>query len=245
MAGDWIKIEMETPDKPEVVNMAAILRMDQDAVTGKLFRIWTWADRNSIDGEAMPITCAFLDRLTTKRGFSAAMRQVGWLAGEDGNLTFPGFYRHNGITAKARAESNRRMANTRERRQFGCGNVALKEQPNPQPEKRKEEIDKVSLTQSERAHEIPTDGQVKSYAASAPVPISEACAVAFYDTQEASGWITKHGHSIADWRAALRRYASMWNENEKGKTPPGNKPEHRQAKAATEYPEPKTKLPRL
>jgi ABC-type uncharacterized transport system fused permease/ATPase subunit len=87
---------------------------------------------------------------------------------------------------------------------------------------------------------------VTAYAASAPVPITDACAVAFHDSQQAAGWITKHGHSIADWRAALRRYASMWNENEKSKPgPSGHKPDHRQSKAATEYPEPKPKLPRL
>ena len=103
----------------------------------------------------------------------------------------------------------------------------------------------VSITQNGRAHEIPTVEEAKAYAASAPVPITEACAVAFHDTQQAAGWITRHGHSIADWRAALRRYASVWNENEKSKPANGHKADHRQQKAATEYPEPKPKLPRL
>ncbi|WP_193211440.1 hypothetical protein [Luteolibacter marinus] len=67
---------------------------------------------------------------------------------------------------------------------------------------------------------IPTVDEVKRYAASAPVPISEACAVAFHDTQQAEGWITRNGHPIADWRAALRRYASRWNEYEKSKGAP-------------------------
>jgi hypothetical protein len=103
----------------------------------------------------------------------------------------------------------------------------------------------VNNTHNGRAHEIPTAEQVTAYAASAPVPITEACAVAFHDTQQAHGWITKHGHSIADWRAALRRYASAWNENEKSKGANGHKTDHRKEKATTEYPEPKTKLPRL
>lgn len=105
------------------------------------------------------------------------------------------------------------------------------------------EVEIEVISQSAGAHETPDLESVKSYAHSAPVPISEACAIAFHDTQEAHGWITKHGHSIADWRAALRRYASLWNENEKSKPP--SKTEHRQAKASTEYPEPKLKLPRL
>lgn len=107
------------------------------------------------------------------------------------------------------------------------------------PEARSQNI----VIDTQRAHEIPTLEQVKTYAASAPSPITEACTMAFHDTQQAAGWITKHGHSIADWRAALRRYASVWNENEKSK--PGPRTDHRQAKAATEYPEPKPMLPRL
>jgi len=152
MAADWIKLEMTTPDKPEVVTLAAALRLDQDAVLGKLVRVWIWADQNSVRGDAMAITSAFLDRLTGKRGFAAALRAVGWLAGQDGALTFPSFTRHNGITAKARAESNRRMARSRGGRdgppdgddfvapppqpalRIGHTIVAEKAQQKPQPE---------------------------------------------------------------------------------------------------------------
>jgi len=103
----------------------------------------------------------------------------------------------------------------------------------------KEKGREVNYTQM---HAIPSLAEVKAYAGSAPVPISEACAVAFHDTQEAAGWITRHGHSIADWRAALRRYASHWNEHEKSKTPPKNtRPTHRQG----EFPEPPPDLPSL
>lgn len=105
------------------------------------------------------------------------------------------------------------------------------------------ELEVISL--NARAHEIPSVAQVKAYAASSPTPISEICAIAFHDTQEAAGWITKHGHSIADWRAALRRYASLWNENEKSHRLNGTKPDHRQQRAANEYPEPKIQPRRL
>ena len=145
MAGDWIKIEMETPDKPEVVNMAAQLRLDQDAVTGKLFRIWTWADRNSVSGDGMPITAAFLDRLTNKKGFANAMRAVGWLMGDDGNLTFPGFSRHNGTTAKARAQNNRRVADHRGCNSPSVTNVTVGPLQKALPEKRREDKEDTPL----------------------------------------------------------------------------------------------------
>jgi len=109
MAGDWIKIEQTTPDKPEIIRMAELLKLDSDSVVGKLVRIWVWADLNSVDGNAITVTEAFLDKLTHKRGFAAAMRVVGWLAGDEGALNFPGFERHNGKSAKARAGTKNRV----------------------------------------------------------------------------------------------------------------------------------------
>jgi hypothetical protein len=146
MAGDWIKLEHTTPDKPEVVSMAARLKIDQDAVVGKLVRIWAWADQNSVDGSSVPVTDAFIDRLANKKGFAAAMRATCWLSGESCALTFTDFGRHNGSTAKARAESNRRMAKSRagaktgeQKRNTSDDIVADFPQQKPQPEKRREE----------------------------------------------------------------------------------------------------------
>lgn len=95
-----------------------------------------------------------------------------------------------------------------------------------------------------RACEVPTVGAVREYAASAPVPISPECATAFFDSAQAEGWVGKSGRPIVDWRAAMRRYASRWNEIEKAKPPTRA---HREDKAAREYPEPQHKsipLPR-
>lgn len=111
MAGYWIKFEQATPDKPEVVRMATLLNIDQDEVVGKLLRVWIWADLNSIPGEKVCVTDAFLDRLVSKKRFAFAMRKVGWLTGEEGALNFPNFQRHNGESAKKRAlDSVRKMS---------------------------------------------------------------------------------------------------------------------------------------
>lgn len=111
----WIKIETTTPDKPEVIAMATRLRMkDPDTVTGKLVRLWVWADANSVDGHEISITRAFVDRLTACKGFAAAMEAVGWLTGKDGLLSFPGFDRHNGESAKRRAGEARKKQKQRE-----------------------------------------------------------------------------------------------------------------------------------
>jgi hypothetical protein len=54
---------------------------------------------------------------------------------------------------------------------------------------------------------------VHKYAASLPIPAPSEASLAFFDSMEGAGWITKHGHPIADWRAVFRRWLSSWNEN--------------------------------
>jgi hypothetical protein len=139
MAGDWIKIEHTTPDKPEVVTMADLIGIDQDAVTGKLLRLWIWVDQQSVDGNAVSVTNSFLDRLVFCPGFAAAMRKVGWIEGRDSALTFPDLDRHNGQTAKQRAASNRRVAKSRSCNAPAVTNVTLPPLQKPLPEKRREE----------------------------------------------------------------------------------------------------------
>ncbi len=134
----WIKVEHTTPDKPEVIKMAAMLRIDPDAVTGKLIRVWIWADANTVDGSAVPATMAFIDRHTHCKRFAAAMRDVGWLTGEDGALHFPEFDRHNGNSAKARAETARRVANHRKSNTVTVTHVTPNALQKPLPEKEKE-----------------------------------------------------------------------------------------------------------
>lgn len=144
MAGDWIKVEHTTPDKPEVVKLAGILGIDQDAVVGKLLRLWIWADQQSVSGNAITVTNSFLDRLVFCPGFAAGLVKVGWLNGREGLLSIPNFDRHNGQTAKNRANTNRRVANSRkahnERVTKTCNaNVTLGALQKPLPEKRREE----------------------------------------------------------------------------------------------------------
>ena len=132
MAGDWIKLEHATPDKPEIVKMSAILRMDQDAVFGKCVRLWIWADQQSVDGNDLIVTEPFIDRLTFCSGFAVALRQVGWLSGRDGRLMIPNFDRHNGQTAKNRAQTKTRVERSRSSE---CNATSVTK---PLPEKRRE-----------------------------------------------------------------------------------------------------------
>lgn len=120
MASSWIKIEVITPDKPEIFQMAEILNIDPDAVLGKMIRVWAWADQQTIDGNAKgnaaSVTRSVLDRVTCVSGFANALIDVGWLAEQDGRLFFPNHERHNGETSKKRALTNSRVSKLRDKK---------------------------------------------------------------------------------------------------------------------------------
>jgi len=109
MAGDWIKLQKDTPDKPEVLAIASRMNLDPDAVVGKLVRIWAWFDTHTIDGNALSVTYLLLDRLAGVTGFAEQMAFVGWLNQEGHVLTLPNFEYHNGETAKKRALGKNRQ----------------------------------------------------------------------------------------------------------------------------------------
>ena len=136
MAGDWIKIQHALPDKPEVVQIASILGIDQDAVTGKLIRLWVWADQQTVNGNGLNVTETFLDRVTFATGFAQALRCVGWLTGSDGSLCLPNFSRHNGKTAKTRAGGQQRTKESRARNDRNVTDTSQK----ALPEKKREEF---------------------------------------------------------------------------------------------------------
>tara|TARA_R110000824_G_scaffold15044_7_gene63630 strand:- start:5068 stop:6183 length:1116 start_codon:yes stop_codon:yes gene_type:complete len=136
MAGEWIKFESVTPDKPEVYQLAEILGIDPDSVVGKLVRVWVWADQQTIDGNARGVTRALLDRLTSAGGFADALIAVGWLLEVEGGLTFPRFDEHNGKTAKARALGAKRASKSRASRSERDASATT---ASPREEKRREE----------------------------------------------------------------------------------------------------------
>lgn len=115
MAGDWLKVEIATPDKPEVWSIASSLKIDPDAVVGKLLRVWIWFDQHTEKGNAPSVTKKLLDRITGVTGFCDEVISVGWMIEQDGFLILPNFKRHNGKTAKNRALTALRVANHRQK----------------------------------------------------------------------------------------------------------------------------------
>lgn len=147
MAGDWIKFEIATSDKPEVWAIAESLGIDADAVVGKLLRIWSWFDQQTQEGNAVgngasvtsSVTRALLNRRVSVSGFCEAMIEVGWMLDDGQNLTLPKFDRHNGKTAKSRALTAKRVA-THKAKSNATSVTSSVSGALPREEKRREDI---------------------------------------------------------------------------------------------------------
>lgn len=125
----WIKVRTNLDTDPRVIAMAGELSVSELHVVGMLWKVWSWADAHSVDGNALCVTDVTLDRFTGVTGFAQALRNVRWLVTEDGTLTFPNFREHNGETAKKRAQTAKRVSKHRN------ADVTL----DALPEKRREE----------------------------------------------------------------------------------------------------------
>lgn len=146
MASNWIKLEVITPDKPEIFRLAEILNIDPDAALGKVIRFWVWADQQMIDGNAEcnahGVTKRAIDRITFMNGFADALIQVGWLNEIGGLLSLPNFERHNGKSSKKRAITNERVTKLREmKRKCNAANVTKVDQKALPEEEEEEEED--------------------------------------------------------------------------------------------------------
>lgn len=138
MAGDWLKFEANTPEKQEVLAITIALGFDDpDLTVGKLLKVWRWFDQHTVDGNAVSVTSALLDRLIGVTGITKAMESVGWMIISEHGLTLPNFDRHNGKTAKQRALTARRVAN---HKALDDGNDDSVSGALPREEKRREDI---------------------------------------------------------------------------------------------------------
>lgn len=116
MAGDWIKVESATPDKPEVLRLCRALGISRAAAFGAVVIFWAWLDKHSSDGQVDGVVEADVDALVAIDGFAGAMQSVGWLAidRKTPKITVPHFDRLNGQSAKNRALKNDRQSRWRE-----------------------------------------------------------------------------------------------------------------------------------
>ncbi len=155
MAGDWLKFEKATLDKPEVFAIAADLGLDPDAVLGKLLRVWSWFDTHTESGNARRVTSVLLDRIAGATGFTTAMVSVGWMEVTEDGVQQPGFDKHTGQSAKTRATTARRVAKSRSGNGEcnGAGVTNDGTSALAREEKRREEVEALKATGQQADHD--------------------------------------------------------------------------------------------
>jgi hypothetical protein len=114
MADGWIKMRTDLPEDPSVLALAEALSIDVDSVIGKLLRFWSWTDKHTKDGRLPNVKTSWIDAHVRCDGFAKALNDVQWLR-ENGaaGVTLPNFKKHNGESAKARADAALRQRRKR------------------------------------------------------------------------------------------------------------------------------------
>lgn len=112
MAGDWVEITHELPEKPEVLAIAGIVGVSRYEVLGRLVVLWRWFDLHSTDGDAPSVTPASLgaaifgDEVGVR--VMEACIEVGWLEATPRHVRVVNFDAHISESAKKRALNRRR-----------------------------------------------------------------------------------------------------------------------------------------
>jgi hypothetical protein len=155
MAGEWIKFENSLPEKPETLAITAAMGWtDPDLTVGKLMRLFRWFDQQTTDGNAARVTPALLDHVLGVTGLTLAVASVGWLTVNDEGLSLSKFDRHNGESAKQRAQTAKRVAKHKGNAK-GNAQVTLAPLPTALPkeekirEEKREEITTLSISQAQ------------------------------------------------------------------------------------------------
>jgi hypothetical protein len=144
MAGDWIKFDASTPEKPEVLGITVTMGWDDpDLTVGKLLRVWRWFDQQTLDGNAESVSLALLNRIAGVSGFAEAMVKFNWLVVTESGISLPNFHKHNGKTAKTRCQTAKRVANLKTNAETNAASVS---KALPREEKRREDSSAVAQT---------------------------------------------------------------------------------------------------
>lgn len=141
MAGEWLKFECSLPEKPETLAITVAMGWDDpDLTVGKLMRLFRWFDQQTVSGNAPNVTAALLDRIIGVTGFIGAVASVGWIVVDESGISLANFERHNGTTAKSRAQTAKRVANHRGNGESNAdSNAGTVTQALAREEKRREE----------------------------------------------------------------------------------------------------------
>lgn len=114
MAGDWMQLDCDLPEKPEVQGICDLTGEPVDVVVGRMFLFWRWVERHAV---AQVLRSCSLKTVARVAGgddaFWNAVIQVGWLAVDGADLVIPGWEKRFSKSSKQRHLAAKRMAKSR------------------------------------------------------------------------------------------------------------------------------------
>lgn len=113
----WLKIEVATPTKPEIIEAADRLGITQGDAFLAFFRLFAVLDEETVDGWLPRWKPFMIDDAAHQNDFCKALAEVGWLEIRTDGIMITNWARHNGQCAKRRALKAKQMAESRNRKQ--------------------------------------------------------------------------------------------------------------------------------
>lgn len=120
----WIRIEKSLETDPRVLRAAKNLAASIPAcnagalhpvtlVVGGLARLWMYADSHAREDDTLDLGFAELDELLGIPGFCRALPECWLREVSEGSVELPGFQEHNGVEARKRALTQKRVSRHR------------------------------------------------------------------------------------------------------------------------------------
>lgn len=139
----WIKVDTTLVNKPKVVQISRILKKKREETLGFLIKFWCLVDGLTEDGFLPGYDRVAVDDLVGLKGFAKALQVVDWLDFNDDGCVVARYDKHNGNSAKKRAESA--LRNKRFMRKKSNTNLTQSALENAQPREEKIRVDSESL----------------------------------------------------------------------------------------------------
>lgn len=158
----WIKVETTTPDKLEIWDIAKHCNCSRDSAFAAFFRFFAWSDGVTADGHIQRLTPEYADEKAGLKGFGNAMSEVGWMVFTPNGATVANWDRHNGQSAKRRANDASSKAARRAASPHAVRNVSASKADSlrTREEERREDENPESNHHSYMDDALPDEGQI-------------------------------------------------------------------------------------
>ena len=244
MAGDYIKIDHELPEKEEVVSLASdpdLTYTDDEArlavVILRFIRLWIWGDRHTEDGLLRGIDangCA--QRLRGNAQYWHKVCIKYWLEFTEKGAQIPDFRKRFGRSARSRLLAAKRMRKSRDKKRLrattaqqarnssatSCLSVSVSDIESTNVDSNAHVTTAESCAQQPKTKAKTKTGKPKVFTIPTIEEITAYCTErknrvtpqTFFDFYERNGWMVGKNR-MKDWKAAVRYWENNGFDNRK------------------------------